>query len=31
METRNAVPVEDRDYFFGFDIEEEEEDAVQAS
>ncbi len=30
-ETRNAVLVEDRDYFFGFDIEEEEEDAVQAS
>ena len=30
-ETRNAVLVDDRDYFFGFDIEEEEEDAVQAS
>ena len=30
-ETRNAVLVDDRDYFFGFDIEEEEENAVQAS
>ena len=30
-ETSNAVLVDDRDYFFGFDIEEEEEDAVQAS
>ena len=29
-DTHNAVLVEDRDYFFGFDIEEEE-DAVQAS
>ena len=27
-ETDNAVLVEDRDYFFGFDIEEESEDAV---
>ena len=31
METSNAVLVEDRDYFFGFDIEEEEENAVQDS
>ena len=30
-ESRNAVLVEDREYFFGFDIEEEEKDAVQAS
>ena len=30
-ETRNAVLVDDRDYFFEFDIEEEEENAVQAS
>lgn len=31
IETRNAVLVDNRDYFFGFDIEEEEENAVQAS
>ena len=30
-ETNNAVLVEDRRYFYGFDIEEEEENAVQAS
>ncbi|MYE25505.1 MAG: hypothetical protein F4Y01_16465 [Gammaproteobacteria bacterium] len=30
-ETDNAVLVEDRGYFLGFDIEEEEENAVQAS
>ena len=30
-ETDSAVLVDDRDYFFDFDIEEEEEDAVQAS
>ena len=30
-ETDNAVLVDDRAYFFGFDIEEEEEDAIQAS
>ena len=30
-ETENAVLVDDRGYFFGFDIEEEEEDAIQAS
>ena len=30
-ETENAVLVDDRGYFFDFDIEEEEDDAIQAS